>query len=242
MVEGAGLVTEALAAGASVEVVYLPAGTTPPPEVLAAGVPVVELLPGVLERVATTVTPQPLLAVVACGDVTLERLRGASFLVVGVGLADPGNVGTILRTVEAAGADGVVLTAGSVDPFNPKVVRASAGAVFHVPIVVRADLAAIGELGVALLGTAASGGVAYDEVSWEQPFALVLGNEAHGLAPHDLARLDGLVTVPHVGRAESLNVAMAAAVCCFEAARQRRLAERAVGGGDRGPSGQLAPR
>jgi TrmH family RNA methyltransferase len=140
--------------------------------------------------------------------------------VVAAGVADPGNVGTILRSAEAAGAGAVVLTEGTVDAFNPKVVRASAGALFHVPVVGDVPAADLALLGVPLLGAVAAGGRAYDEAPLDQPCALVLGSEAHGLPPG--LRLDGLVTIPHRGRAESLNVAMAATVLCFEAARRRR--------------------
>jgi TrmH family RNA methyltransferase len=142
------------------------------------------------------------------------------FVVVAAGLGDPGNMGTILRSAEAAGAAAVVVTEGSVDVFNSKVVRASAGALFHVPLVVDVPLGLLSDLGVPLLGAVAAGGVPYDEAPLERPCAVVLGNEAHGL-PAGLD-LDGLVSIPHAGRVESLNVAMAATVLCFEAARRRR--------------------
>ena len=186
-----------------------------------AGAPCFELAPGVVERVATTVTPRPVLSLVRRTDVALDALVGtAGFVVVAVGLADPGNVGTILRSAEAAGAAGVVLTDGSVDAFNPKVVRASAGAVFRVPLVVDVAVDVLPELAVPLLGAVATGGVPYDEAALDQPCALVLGNEAHGLP--DALALDGLVSIPHVGGVDSLNVAMAATVLCFEALRRRR--------------------
>ena len=114
----------------------------------------------------------------------------------------------------------MVLTPGSVDPFSPKVVRASAGALFHLPVVVDAAVERLGDLGLPLMATAATGGIPYDEAPLDPPVALVLGNEAHGL-PEGLA-VDGLVSIPHAGRAESLNVAMAAAVLCFEVARRVR--------------------
>jgi RNA methyltransferase, TrmH family len=115
----------------------------------------------------------------------------------------------------------VLFTEGSVDVSNPKSVRSSAGAVFHVPVATDVSLAALRtDLGLPLLGTAAVGGTAYDRADLRAPVAVVLGNEAHGM-PADLP-LDGLLTIPHAGRAESLNVAMAASVLCFEVARQRR--------------------
>ena len=92
------------------------------------------LAAGVIERVASTESPQPILAVVRIAGAHRSTWRPRRFVVVADRIADPGNLGTILRSAEAAGVDGVVLTAGSVDPFNPKVVRASAGALFHVPV------------------------------------------------------------------------------------------------------------
>jgi TrmH family RNA methyltransferase len=211
-------VREALAAGLQLEAIYVGPGA---PAFAAGNVPVVEVGAGVIERVASTVTPQPVLAVATRCDVAIDAIAGSAvFVVVGAGLADPGNVGTVLRSAEAAGADAVVLTEGSVDAFNPKVVRASAGALFHVPVVVDVAVGALGRLGLPLLGAVATGGVPYDEAPLDVPFALVLGSEAHGLP--DGLTVDGLVSIPHTGRAESLNVAMAATVLCFEAARRRR--------------------
>ena len=145
------------------------------------------------------------------------------------GLADPGNVGTILRAAEAAGADGVVL-AGSVDVFNPKVVRASAGALFHVPVVV--DVAPRPGRARASLWAAVAGWVPYDEAP-SSGRALVLGSEAHGLPVG--VPVDGIVSIPHAGRAESLNVAMAAAVLSsrWPAAPATARSRRAVAGSPR---------
>ena len=218
MIEGAALLAEALDAGAPIEAVFVGPGALP---VDGGGAPVYELAPGVVERVASTVSPQPVLAVVARTDVPWRAVAPTlGFVVVAAGLGDPGNMGTILRSAEAAGASAVVVTEGSVDIFNSKVVRASAGALFHVPVVVDVPIAAVGDLVVPLLGAVATGGVPYDEAPLERPCAVVLGNEAHGL-PGGL-QLDGLVSIPHAGRVESLNVAMAATVLCFEAARRRR--------------------
>lgn len=224
MVEGPAALAEAAAAGCAVEAVFVPEGSVRPD--VPAGVPVHDLAAGVLERVATTVTPQPLLAVVRWRPLTFDEVvaRRPAFVVVAAGVADPGNAGTILRIAEAAGAGAVVWTAGSVDVTNPKCVRASAGALFHVPVAAEVPLHRLRELGMALVGTSSHGGAPYDQAHLDGPLALVLGNEAHGV-PADLA-LDALVTIPHAGRAESLNVAMAAAVLCFEVARRRRSPSR----------------
>ena len=230
MVEGAKLLSEALAAGVRVESVYAAAGTTDPvlDDALAAGIRVFDLEIGVIERVADTATPQPILAVVPLVDVPLEDLRDSGFVVVLVDVRDPGNAGTVLRTAEAAGAGGVVCCDGSVDVFNPKTVRSSAGSLFRIPVVGGGDavevLETIGGWGLRRLGTAARQGTDYSAADLRAPVALVLGNEAHGLPDRVAACLDEIVTIPMTGRSESLNVSMAAAVLCFETARQRRVA------------------
>jgi RNA methyltransferase, TrmH family len=169
--------------------------------------------------VASTESPQPNLAVVCIPQPVLD-LAAAGLVLVADGVGDPGNLGTMLRSAEAAGVDGVVLTAGSVDPFNPKVVRASAGALFRVPVLV-SDLAAVRNGGLRTIGTSSHRGTAHTSADLTGRIALVVGSEAHGL-PDD-ALVDEWVTIPHHGRAESLNVAMAATVLCFEASRQREL-------------------
>lgn len=228
MVEGAKVLSEAIAAGVPIEGVYVTADA--PDDVLdlaeASKARVHVLAEGVMERVADTVTPQPVMAVVPNVDVPLDRLADATFLVVCVDVRDPGNAGTVLRSAEAAGADGVVCCGGSVDVYNPKTVRASAGTLFHVPVVAGGDpvevLDRIGGWGARRLGTAAHSGADYASVDLTGKVAFVLGNEANGLPPEVAPALDDYVRIPMAGRAESLNVGMAAAVLCFEAARQRR--------------------
>lgn len=230
VVEGAKVLAEAIAAKAAVEAVYVaPQGRDLPvvAEAASTGVPVHELAPGALERVAGTVTPQPVLAVIRTVDVPLQQVRGASFLVVCVDVRDPGNLGTILRSAEAAGAGGLVCCDGSVDVYNPKTVRASAGSLFHVPVVAGGSAVEILDdmagWGVRRIATVAHGGTPLDDVDLRTPVALVLGNEAHGLPADVDGHVDEGVTIPMVGRSESLNVGMAAAVLCFEVARQRRV-------------------
>ena len=232
VLEGAKLLEEALRAGAPLEAVYLAPETNGEGlaalvgKALAAGVRVFHLRPGVMERVADTVTPQPVLAIAGVTARTLQDVRDQELLVVCVDVRDPGNLGTILRTAEAAGVGAVLCTDGTVDVYNPKCVRASAGSIFHVRLVAGGKpvevLEELGAWDMRRLGAAATGGTPYDQVDFRRPTAIVLGNEATGL-PENLTRnLDGLVSVRMVGRAESLNVGMAAAVLCFEAARQRR--------------------
>ncbi len=215
MVEGAVLAAEAAAGGWAIDAQYAAPGAEPSPDVGRVRV----LAAGVAERIAATDTPPGLFTVVRIGSVDPGALTSASFAVVADRLADPGNLGTILRSAEAAGADAVALTPGTVDVFNPKVVRASAGAVFHVPVVT-ATLDDVRAAGLRLIGTSSRHGGRHDEADWTGRIAVIAGSEAHGL-PDD-APVDTWVRIEHHGRAESLNVAMATTVLCFEAARHRR--------------------
>src|SRR5262249_3745955 len=150
-----------------------------------------DLKEGVLEKIGTTRTPQPVLAVAAwpmanvADLVELVASRAGRHLVVTVDVADPGNLGTILRSAEAAGAGGVGVTGQGVDVRNPKVVRSSAGAAFGVPVIEMADAAAavatLREYGVTCLGAVASGGAAPDTIDVGGAVAFVVGNEARGL-------------------------------------------------------------
>lgn len=232
VIEGETLVGEALDAGLAIEAVFVAAGSDPLPMVAAraarSGHRVHTLAPGVLERVAGTVSPQPVLAIAAACDVGLDAVEGAQLVVVCTDVRDPGNAGNIARSAEAAGAGAIVFCTGSVDPFNPKTVRSSAGSLFHVPVVSGGDpvevLERMGGWGYRRLGTVADGGTPYDQVDFDDKVAVVVGNEAHGLPPELHDHLDQRVTIPMAGRAESLNVSMAAALICFEALRQHRRA------------------
>jgi RNA methyltransferase, TrmH family len=237
VVEGPVLVAEAVAAGwhCDAQFVAAEADGVVQPGVDGAG-PLFELAPGVLDRVASTETPQNPIAVVRMRDhgPASELLAAASFVVALDRIRDPGNLGTILRSAEASGADLVVLTPGSVDPYNPKVVRASAGALFHVPVL-EASLDEVAAAGLSLVGTSSHDAPnrtvqAHTSADLTGRLAIVMGNEAAGL-PDEWTDADGpirrWVTIPHRGRSESLNVAMATTVLVFEAARQRDLAGRA---------------
>jgi TrmH family RNA methyltransferase len=227
VVEGPTLVGDALDAGVALECLFVAHGPPAPvvARAMAAGVAVFELAPGVMERVAATVTPQPVLAVAGAVDVDLSDLADASFVVVCVDVRDPGNLGTVLRSAEASGVGGIICCDGSVDVYNPKCVRASAGSLFHTRIVAGGEpvtvLGTLGGWGLRRLGARPGAGEPYHRVDLAAPTALVLGNEANGLPGSVAAALDGWVTIPMAGRSESLNVGMAAAVLCFEAARQR---------------------
>ena len=227
VLEGPKLLEEALRSAAPVESVYVApqfSGTVVA-KALEAGIRVFDLAPGVMEKVSDTVTPQPVAAVVRRVDVALDELRGADLVLVCVDVRDPGNLGTVLRSAEAAGAGGVVCCEGSVDIYNPKCVRASAGSLFNVKVVAGGEpvdvLEALGEWGLRRFATRPSSGTPYHRVDLTAPAAIVLGNEATGLPIEVDATVDEVLSVPMAGRSESLNVGMTAAVLCFEAARQR---------------------
>lgn len=230
MVEGAKLVGEARRHGV-IEAVYLDveAGAVERAEAAAcaaAGATVLEVQAGALSRALEAVSPQPMAAVVATVDLNLAEVAATrpTLLVACVDVQDPGNLGTMLRSAGAAGVGAVLCCGGSVDVYNAKSVRSSAGAIFHLPVVVGDDAEAmldeIGRWGLHRWATAADGATDYTAADLAAPAAIVVGNEAHGLPPG--LPLDGTLRIPMSGPGESLNVATAMSVVCFEAARQRR--------------------
>jgi TrmH family RNA methyltransferase len=233
LVEGPTGVTEALTEpGALLELFATPEAAARHAALVATaeavGVLVHSVTPSVMSDLAQTVTPQGLVGIaglrdVALADITAERPK---LVVVLAAVRDPGNAGTILRTADAAGADAVVFTDASVDPYNPKCVRSSAGSLFHVPFVVGAPLeAAIVQLraaGLRVLATSGEGSVDLYSAQLSGPVAWVFGNEAWGLPEELVALADESVRVPIHGRAESLNLATAAAVCLYASAQAQR--------------------
>jgi RNA methyltransferase, TrmH family len=188
----------------------------------------------VLAALAATTTPQGLVAVLPSVLRPLEALPPSPRLVcVLAEVRDPGNAGTVLRAADAFGADAVVTTRGSVDLQSPKAARATAGSLFHLPVVAGAPWpalrAALRQRGLRLVGADAHAAATVDQAPLADPVALVLGNEAHGLPAEVAADLDLLVRVPLAGRAESLNLAADAAVLLYEATRDRGREASAVG-------------
>ncbi|MFF3564314.1 TrmH family RNA methyltransferase [Streptomyces sp. NPDC002574] len=202
----------------------------------AAGVPVFTATDEVVAEMADTVTPQGVIGLCRFLDTPFEEILRARPRLVAVlaHVRDPGNAGTVLRCADAAGADAVVLTDASVDLYNPKAVRASAGSLFHLPVAVGVPMeTVVGGLrgaGVRLLAADGAGerdlDAELDEGTMGGPTAWIFGNEAWGLPEETRALADEVVRVPIHGRAESLNLATAAAVCLYASAR----AQRAPGG------------
>ncbi|WP_433788293.1 TrmH family RNA methyltransferase [Actinomycetospora sp. CA-101289] len=197
----------------------------------AAGIRVARVTDKAAAGLSDTVTPQGVVAVCATVAVDLATaLADAPRLVtVLVGVADPGNAGTVVRTSDAAGADAVVLAGDAVDPHNPKCVRASMGSLFHVPVAAERDVEAVLDAlrarGLTLLAADGHGDTVLDagaDALLGAPTAWLFGSEAHGLDPAVAAAADHRVRVPIHGRAESLNLATAAAVCLYASARVQR--------------------
>lgn len=226
------LVREALAAGIELEAIYVDADDGVLLREFDGAIPVAA---GVLATVLSTVTPQPACAVASLSlaqglDQLIERAVSTGRpLVVLVDVADPGNAGTIVRAAEASGCAGVVFAGATVEAYSPKVVRSSAASVLRVPFAVERDVAAaLGALsagGVTAVAAVARDGQPHLEAPLAAAVAIVVGNEAHGLSDDDVARCDSTVTIGMDGPSESLNVAMAATVLCFEALRQRHAAK-----------------
>lgn len=196
----------------------------------SAGVPVRALGAGLADRIGDTVTSQGLFTTAPMmrrGVEAIGALPGSALVAVCVEISDPGNAGTLIRSAEAAGAHAVVLGAGSVDAYNPKVVRASAGAVLGVPVAEGVSaveiLESLGARGVQRLGAVAASGEPPEVFDLTGPTAFVLGHEVRGLEGG--LPLDGRVTIPMAGPTESLNLAMAGTVLLFEAARRRRAVQ-----------------
>jgi TrmH family RNA methyltransferase len=245
LVEGAQGLSEALAAGARPLTVFAtPEAAGEHRELLAAaaaaGAEHRMVTAQLLADLAQTLTPQGLVAVVASVVRTIDQIDDSgglapapSMVCVLAGVSDPGNAGTVLRAADAFGADALATTAGSVDLESPKAVRAAAGSLFHLPVIAGADwprlAAALRDRGLLLIGADPHAEATVDEVPVERPCALVLGNEAHGLPDPVRADLHHLARLPQYGRAESLNLAAAAAVLLYACARRQRL----VTGGQR---------
>jgi RNA methyltransferase, TrmH family len=239
LVEGAQATAEALDAGAVETVFHVPGAAGRVPAVVQnareSGAEIVDVSEAVMARLTSAVTPQGLVAVARFVDVPLRELAAEGRVVpVLCSVRDPGNAGAIVRSADAGGAAGVVFTRASVDVYNPKTVRASAGSLFHLPVVreVEADEAVdhLRNGGAQVLAADARGESDAYEVDLSRPTALLFGNEAWGLTEEARRLADATVRVPIRGRAESLNLAAAAALLIFEAARQRRA--RGPQGGD----------
>ncbi len=196
------------------------------------------LLPDKLfDSLVPSESPQGVAALVRLKEFSLENVVEKERLQVGpivvlAGLQDPGNLGTILRSAEAFGSAGVVLGEGTVSPFNSKVVRASAGSVFRLPVIHGHEKSGTAKLeevseklrakGVRLIATSSHKGTPLDQADLKSAAAIFFGNEGAGLPREVMARMDEVVAIPHTAQVESLNAGVAASIVLYEAARQRK--------------------
>ena len=253
LAEGPQAVAEAFSSGARVSDLFVTVAARSRHSDLVtamagAGIGVHTVSGEVMDELAQTVTPQGLLAVCGFIDVPLTELvpkapQGRpvaaatqaapvlSLVAILANVRDPGNAGTVLRTADAAGAHAVVFADASVDPYNGKCVRASAGSLFHLPVVAGARLtdavAAMRDAGLRIVAADGRAGRSLDEPDVQarlaEPTAWMFGNEAWGLPAELVALADEPIAVPIYGRAESLNLAAAAAVCLYASARAQRV-------------------
>jgi TrmH family RNA methyltransferase len=221
IVEGARAVQDAVAAGGVVRWLIAREGYSPTTPIDPKLVRVVT--PGLFDAIAQTESPQGVLAIFDLPDMPLPELPSPFFVILD-GIADPGNMGTIIRTCAAAGVDALLLRPGCVDPFNPKVARAGMGAHFRLPII-ECDDAMLEQLGQRLARRIVSDGgspLSYDKANWTDAVALVIGSEAHGVTDKLMTWATEFVSIPMSAGVESLNAAVATGVLVFEARRQRQ--------------------
>ncbi|MBF9315904.1 TrmH family RNA methyltransferase [Mycobacteroides chelonae] len=229
LAEGPNLVEAALRSGA-VERVFATEAATERFAGLLVDAPVRLVTERAAKALSDTVTPVGLVA--ECRSIAAQWSQVAAdsprFVVVAVGVSEPGNAGTLIRVADAMGADAVVLADNSVDPFNGKSLRASAGSVFNVPVVPAGDAAVVAEnftaRGGAVLATTLDGELSLDDADpvLAGPCAWIFGNEAHGLDSATAALATHRINIPMRGGAESLNLASAASICLYATARMHR--------------------
>lgn len=232
-IEGVRIVEEALAAGAAIRYTVMAEsfeqgsdGHDASGKIGSAGVKSYVVPDRLFDTLGDTRTPQGVLAV---AEIKPPELREACFadslFVVLDSVRDPGNMGTIIRTADAAGFTGVIASGGCVDVYNPKVLRSTMGSVFHIPVYFYGDIVEIISLlkskGVRVVASQLSGGYSIYQTDLTVPTALVIGSEAEGISKEAAAAADQLVKIPMPGRAESLNASIAAGVIMYEAVRQR---------------------
>lgn len=233
LIEGWHLIESALNAGVRLKRVFVSrefserteAGVL---EERLAGVEAYEVLEHIMKKLSDTETPQGILAVASYAPPRLESLafKTAPLLVVSDGISDPGNIGALVRVADASGADAFVILPGSCDLFMPKAIRASQGSIFNIPVV----HSSAGELiswargkGIRIVSALQTAHVSVYQADLKVPLAFVFGNESRGVSGEISASAEMSLAVPMRGKAESLNVASAAAVFLFEAMRQRGL-------------------
>lgn len=231
LAEGPNLVEAALRRGVVSEV-FATEAAQQRYQTLLAGAPVHLVTERAAKALSDTVTPVGLVAVCSMLEASLSEILQARprLVAVAVQTADPGNAGTLIRLADAMGAEALVLAGDSVDPYNAKCLRSSAGSIFTLPVVEATDTALLLQdlrnAGLTVLATTLDGEVSLDDVPLSGATAWLFGPEAHGLSDETAAAADMRVRIPMAGGAESLNVAAAAAICLYQSARAHRQTDR----------------
>ena len=231
LLEGLRLVEDALLAGWSISQLVVGEAAATEARVAsllaaaeARAIPTYLATEAVLKKIATTNSPQGVVAIAAQPPAMLPASAKGEVWLVADELQDPGNFGTILRSADAAGCNGVIMTGNGVDPFGPKAVRATMGSLFHLPVLRMTTsecLSFCDRYGLTLYVAGAEAAQVYSETNLAAPCAIVFGNEGAGVGEKFRQQAADNIKIPILGRAESLNVASAAAIILFEAARQK---------------------
>ncbi len=227
-IEGEHLIEEAIRSGLRIDTLFLREDHGARRDWIVPGNPLTfTVIADVFDHACATESPQGIAALVEAPSWSLEPLlqnTNAVFLVL-AGLQDPGNVGTIIRTAEAFGSAGVLLTPGTVNPWNQKVLRASAGSSFRLPVIhleKEAQLGRLRENGISLYATGVQAEISVFDAKLQTPMAFVIGNEGAGIPKAVFSFCSGTIQIPYPGPVESLNAAIAAAILLYEASRQSR--------------------
>ena len=231
-IEGDHLLEEALRSGIVPETVFLAEGRHAPAS-LPKSVEILRLTADVFSSAVETRSPQGIAALIATPAYSLEEIihQTNPLILIVVGLQDPGNMGTLIRSAEAFGAVGVITTPGTVSPWNQKALRSSAGSIFRIPVAAatQEQLSVLQRENIRLLaavGIAEPGVIAVQHVDLRKPCAILIGNEGAGLSAEWLAMASTRITIPCPGPVESLNAAVAGSLILYEASRQRSSAVR----------------
>lgn len=216
LVEGWHLTEEALKSGNEVVALIVRDGEDIPSKWDVSSLDIIHVTSEVMNAISDTEHPQGIAAVCSFPEETEQQQAGKVLMIDGV--QDPGNLGTLIRTADSAGIDLVILGNGTVDLYNSKVIRSSQGSIFHLPIR-KGSLAdwitTLQKRGIPVFGTALQNSTPFDEVTPEETFALIVGNEGNGMDRELLARTDRNLFVPIYGKAESLNVSIAAGILLY---------------------------
>lgn len=222
IIEGRRLVADAILSGADIECVLIEEGV----EFSSEGIESHILSAKAFSSLKTTVNSQGILAVVKMGEDAEFEAKGGNrcFYIYLDGVSDPGNMGTIIRTADACGADGVILSKNCVDVYNPKVVRSTMSGIFNVPLYFddedRHIINTLKSSGVSVISGSLEGDKSLYDIDFKGRCAVVIGNEANGITDEVISMSDVLIKIPILGKAESLNAAVACAVISYEALRQ----------------------